>query len=129
VSTSLSQTTVLVVDDDDEVRTTYAALLASRSYNTAQARSGDEALAYCLKHAAPSLIVLDLEMPGMGGWALLKVLHCYRRFAEIPVLIVSGSELDEGARAAYPYLSKPVQPDELIRRVGELLASKSPSFG
>lgn len=74
-----------------------------------------------LENSTPSIIVLDIDMPRMNGWQLLAVLRCYRRLAEIPVMILSGAEMSHAMAAVYPRLAKPADPTVLLRLVDELI--------
>jgi CheY-like chemotaxis protein len=129
VSSSAPQHTILLVDDDDQLRASFAALLETQGYAVVHAANGRSALSYCIDHAAPSAMVLDLDMPDMTGWELLAVVRCYRRLADIPVLIVSASPIAEAARAVYPYLRKPADPATFLATLSSLLSIARPDFG
>jgi two-component system phosphate regulon response regulator PhoB len=116
---------VLVVDDDEAVRTLASWQLESDGFAVAQAGDGDEALS-AIDTDRPDLVVLDLSMPGLGG---LDVLRRVRRTAvteALPVIVLSGRSgetdrivgLDLGAD---DYLVKPFSPGELAARVRSVL--------
>ncbi|HEY2733094.1 MAG TPA: response regulator [Polyangiales bacterium] len=129
MSESQSERTILVIDDDEQLRESYAQLLEGHGFLVAQAGDARAALDYCVNHVNPSLIVVDIHMPGMSGWEFLAVLKCYRRLASVPILIVSAYPLDNAAIAVYPSLTKPVEPAMLIATIEELLDVARPSFG
>ncbi|HWE31541.1 MAG TPA: response regulator [Polyangia bacterium] len=120
------------MDDDVLLRTSCASLLEASGHIVIQAGDGAEALRRLLDDGTrPELLVVDLEMPGMGGWELLAILRgtADRELAALPVMIVSALDLSDRARAVYPSLRKPVPPERMLETIGQLLAIARPSFG
>ena len=111
---------ILVVEDDQEVRATFADLLAAHGYDVLQAEDGAQGLRAVKTHE-PTLILLDLHMPYMSGAAFRAVQRRLpKKFSDIPVVIVSGAEdgPEECARMGVAdYLSKPVDSAALMRAV------------
>ena len=110
-------------------------ILESRGYEVATARDGIEGLA-TLKAEYPDLMILDLMMPKMDGFAVCKELQDPRwsKFKDVPILILT-SVREEAARRRYElemamefsvddYVEKPISPDILLERVGKLLKNK-----
>ena len=127
ISTSLNgKETILIVDDDKSILKVTEAMLNRLGYETVSADSGQSALdIYTEKHHAINLILLDLNMPGMGGKRCLKEL--LKINADAKIIILSGyaeeglisDTIEEGAKAA---IVKPVGMADLsksIRRVME----------
>jgi DNA-binding response OmpR family regulator len=118
---------VLVVDDDADVRTLVCELLARAGYTVSQAPDGREALRL-LYDERPDLIVLDVSMPELDGWATLERI---RELSSVPVVMLSalGAELEK-VRAlrggADDYVTKPFGRQELLARVESVLR-RSPS--
>lgn len=114
--------TILVVDDSEDVRELMRTLLTSRGYDTLIAPSGPDALKQ-LQHCSVSLIVLDMNMPGMDGLETCRQLRMVERLRRIPVLFVTGESYDgkliERAfdAGANDYLSKPIRSVEFLARV------------
>jgi excisionase family DNA binding protein len=114
---------VLVVDDDERLRTMLRVSLELGGYSVREAESGEAALA-AIADEVPELVLLDLVMPGIDGWQLLRQLQ--ERHASIPVIMFSG-KLDEGTaveatdRGASGFISKPFDPDELLSRAKKLV--------
>lgn len=118
---------ILVVDDDDDVRNVIATLLGLHGYDVVEAENGRAALAHIAERGLPSLILLDLRMPGMSGEELLDALRARSEAAERPrppVVVLSG-EMELGGRAdtllADATLSKPVELSELLATVARLV--------
>ncbi len=121
-------TTVLVVDDEPIVRDVVARYLDQAGYRTLVAADGDTARAL-LEREAPSLVVLDLMLPGTDGLALCRWI---RARSDVPVIMVTalGEESDRltGLElGADDYLCKPFSPRELVARVRAVLRRSTPS--
>jgi two-component system, chemotaxis family, chemotaxis protein CheY len=82
--------TVLVVDDDVDFLDTVVLVLESRGYRVMTARGGDEALRRLTEGPRPSLILLDLMMPGMHGWEFRDRLLAMPELSSVPVVVLSG---------------------------------------
>jgi CheY-like chemotaxis protein len=106
---------VLVVDDDRDVRDTLAAVLESEGYVVRCASNGAQALA-AMHLGKPVAIVLDLSMPVMSGWELLDVVRSDGDFADVPVVVLSALRGPDGV----PHLDKPVSADELVRTLDRI---------
>ncbi|MBI4012142.1 MAG: response regulator [Candidatus Rokubacteria bacterium] len=114
---------ILVVDDDPRVRAVISERLAIAGYAVVQAGDGYVAM-QLLAQLLPHLILLDLDMPRISGPEFLTAVAGQPNWRRIPVLIVSGHELDqpvpEGVRLA-GVLAKPVSFDVLLEKVAEAL--------
>ncbi|MET0426237.1 MAG: response regulator [Actinoplanes sp.] len=121
----MSEPTILVADDDDEVRELVVLKLALAGYHAITA--GDGSTALDMVHIEqPDMVILDVSMPGMDGLSVCYELHSSAYTAQIPVLMMSGRDrqvdIDLGLTVgADDYLVKPFHPAELIRRVRWLL--------
>jgi DNA-binding response OmpR family regulator len=124
---------ILIVDDDPDILAALTIILESRGYEVVTARDGVEGLAN-LKAEKPDLLILDLLMPKMDGFAVCKELQDPRwaKFRSIPILIET-SVREEASRRRYEletglalnvddYIEKPVSPSILLGRVEKLLA-------
>src|SRR4051794_20026068 len=80
-------TAVLIVDDNNALRETLAELLEGTGYGVACAANGRQALDYLRTGGLPGLILLDVRMPVMNGWKLLKVLEADPALRRIPVVV------------------------------------------
>jgi DNA-binding response OmpR family regulator len=120
--TGMSASTVLVVDDDDDIRELVCRLLERAGHSVRSATDGREGLR-ALHSFRPDLVVLDATMPGLDGWATLERI---RELTDVPVLMLSarGTEMDKvrGLEAgADDYVTKPFGRQELLARVEALL--------
>ena len=121
---------VLVVDDDEAVRTLASWQLESDGFAVDQAADGAEALG-AIAAGHPDLVVLDLTMPGIGGLDVLRRVRTAPATESLPVIVLSGRSgetdrivgLDLGAD---DYLVKPFSPGELSARVRSVLRRARP---
>jgi DNA-binding response OmpR family regulator len=118
----MPEAAVLVVDDDADVRALVCELLARAGYSVSEAPNGREALRL-LYDGRPDLIVLDVSMPELDGWATLERI---RELSDVPVVMLSalGAELEKvrALRAgADDYVTKPFGRQELLARVETVL--------
>ncbi len=126
---------ILIVDDDPDILDALTMIIETKGYQVVTARDGIEGLAN-LKAEKPDLLILDLLMPKMDGFAVCKELQDPRwaKFKDIPILILT-SVREEASRRRYEletgleldvddYVEKPVSPDILLERVGKLIKKK-----
>ena len=102
----LSCHSILVVDDDPDIRTSLAEILGDEGYRVAGARNGREALDYLRRRTRPSLILLDMMMPDMDGWLFRREQQKLPELASIPPtsgpaaggtsVTITGSGFEEG---------------------------------
>lgn len=114
---------VLVVDDDPRLREYMRVNLEIEGYSVREAENGELALA-AIEDQAPDLVLLDVVMPGVDGWQLLRQLE--ERHGSIPVIMFSG-QVDERSAAeaaehgARGFVGKPFDPQELLARAKQLV--------
>lgn len=117
---------ILVVDDSEDAQEFLCGALADAGFDVLQARNGRDALAMLVDQQTPRLVIVDLIMPIMDGAELVDVLHCYKRLAKIPVLMVSAADVPDGLRLpGARYLKKPFDEEALLDEVNGLLATES----
>ncbi|MCB0833442.1 MAG: response regulator [Bacteroidetes bacterium] len=117
-----NQPTILVVDDEDEVREMMRRILRFSAFNVLEAREADEGLALALKHK-PDLITLDIMMPGRDGIRLCGELKSNELTKDIPVVVVTvaGSRTKAMEAGADYYMNKLFSIDEFVRVVRGLI--------
>lgn len=112
--------TVLVVEDDDDIRDSISELLEHEGYKVDQARNGDEALNYLRRSdRAPCIVLLDLMMPVLDGWQVLEILQQEDRLLTIPVAVVSATVVGKPLPLGVRVLKKPVAVKALVDAVRE----------
>ena len=105
--------TILIVEDDDDLRELFAEVLRDGRYSVACARNGLEALEL-LDDMQPCLMLLDLMMPVMSGEELLKTLERSQRLGGLPVVVVSAIAEQSEAPGARRFMQKPIDLSALL---------------
>jgi excisionase family DNA binding protein len=116
---------VLIVDDDERVREYVRVNLEMEGYAVREAGSADEGLTV-LEDVSPDLVLLDVMMPEVDGWEMLRRLQERHGIGAIPVIMFSGKVNDDAAeeasaRGAQAFIGKPFDPQQLIERAKQLL--------
>ena len=116
---------LLIVDDEPNLLRAVAACLRGEGYEVDTARSGEEALVQ-IAQRLPDLIVSDIRMPRMDGYALARQLRNNPRTHLIPIVFLTAkdesSDRIAGIRSGVDaYLTKPFEPDELVAVIGNIL--------
>ncbi len=119
---------ILVADDDDGVRSLLRLIFSREGFEVIEADSGEQAIARAID-SDPALILLDVMMPGMDGYATCRLLKGDQRTGSVPIVFVSAIA-DAHARAtaqrlgADDWIEKPIGPRELIERVKQVLKQR-----
>jgi CheY-like chemotaxis protein len=112
---------VLVIEDNDDHRVILALALHDEGYEVVEVSDGAAAIDYLLHNPEPDVVLLDLILPRLSGWDVLRVLRTYLRLRRIPVIVASG----EAAAVQVPYvnvvgrLRKPYRLTELFAMLRE----------
>ena len=115
---------ILLVEDDAETRLAYRTLLEHAGWSVHEACDGWQALRI-VNGALPRVVVMDISIPGIDGWEMVRRLKLDERTRDVPVLLVTGHALDEDLQRARDlgcagYLSKPVPPSRFVEEVERL---------
>lgn len=118
--------TVLVVEDDPDVRSALAELLSGEGYDVATTSDGGEALDTLRAGLQPSVILLDLMMPNVDGWDFRRAQLDDPKLAGVPVVLLTASGFQPDSmrseRGRLEMLPKPVQAHVLLDTVARLAA-------
>lgn len=125
--------TILVADDDEDIRDLTTYTLRGAGYRIIEAADGHAALDL-IDSAQPDLVILDISMPGMDGLSVSHHMHRSTTTEDIPVIMLSSrgapGDVDLGyVRGADHYLIKPADPTILLQRVRELLSGRPANAG
>lgn len=124
--------TVLIVDDEPNLRVLVHNTIESPAYQVIEARDGDEAWAL-IKERKPALVVLDIKMPRRSGFEVLTAIRADPELRGTQVMVLTASDqpsdIDAGILAgADYYLTKPFSPADLLARVSEAIVQRVPSW-
>lgn len=127
----MSPGAILIVDDDNDVRSALSELLEEEGFAVEGAHNGREALARLRAGGAhPAVILLDLMMPGMDGWDFRSEQMRDPKLAAVPVVIVSASGFSlESIRTQFrpaAYVEKPIERNALLDVIREVVRSGAP---
>lgn len=117
---------ILIVDDDEAIRTLLKRYLSSNGYGVVHTDNGSEGL-ILLRESLPDLVLLDAEMPGLDGYALCRIIKKDAALRAVPVIMMSGARKDDNdvvsglGDGADDYLIKPFALPVLKARVQALL--------
>jgi two-component system alkaline phosphatase synthesis response regulator PhoP len=121
---------ILVVDDDPDILEGIITILETQPYRLAMARDGKNCMEM-IAQEVPDLLVLDLLMPRMDGWGVIREMRSEPRYSNVPIMILTTVvedasrrryELETGmAMEVQDYVQKPAKPGDLLKRVERLL--------
>jgi CheY-like chemotaxis protein len=121
---------IILTDDDPDILENLTTVLGTQPYRLATARDGKQCLAL-IKQERPDLLILDLLMPRMDGWGVIRELRSDPLYANLPIMVLT-TVVEDASRRRYElevgmamdvqdYLQKPAKPAELLQRVDKLL--------
>jgi len=115
---------IVVADDNAVLRLAARSILERNGFQCLLANDGQEAMAL-IQQALPQAVILDLKMPNMDGFEVLRQMRSSEEMQKIPVLLVTGCRDPEvmaiGTRLGSEYMPKPFKPNELLVRLKRLL--------
>jgi len=125
MSANGTSASILVVDDEDMIRSLLRLILVREGYEVMEAENGEDALSM-VREEKPDLVLLDVMMPGMDGFTVCERLRQSPDTADLPIIMLSARTDSHYGResrrvGATKYLTKPVVADMLLRHVQEVL--------
>ena len=108
--------TILVVEDDPQLRQLYWQALTFEGFRVLTAEDGLTALE-CLQHLKPALVVLDLNVPRFSGWDIHREIRENPATRDIPIIVVTGVDPADVATQAASLLMKPVPVHQVVQEV------------
>jgi two-component system alkaline phosphatase synthesis response regulator PhoP len=117
---------ILIVDDDPDILEGILTILEGQSYRLATARDGKKCLEM-IEDDIPDLLILDLLMPRMDGWGVIRQMRSEPRFASVPIMVLT-TVIEDASRRRYEletgmamdvqdYVQKPARPADLIKSI------------
>jgi len=128
-----TQPYILITDDDPDILENLLTVLGSQPYRLATAHDGKQCLAK-IKQERPDLLILDLLMPRLDGWGVIRELRSDPQYADLPIMVLT-TVVEDASRRRYElevglamdvqdYVQKPARPAELLQRVEKLLVGR-----
>ena len=122
---------ILIVDDDPDILEGITAILETQPYRVATARDGKKCMDM-LAREVPDLLILDLLMPRMDGWGVIREMRSEPRYANVPIMVLT-TVIEDASRRRYEletgmamdvqdYVQKPAKPNDLLQRVEKMLS-------
>lgn len=114
---------ILLVDDEQEIRSVLRLLLEKKDYEVREAADGKSALSLLKESGDVDLVIMDIMMKGMSG---VQATRCIREFSDVPILFLTAKSMDRDKASAYnaggdDYLVKPFSSRELLLKVEALI--------
>lgn len=121
-------TTVLVAEDDEDLRLMMLTLLRMRGYKTAEARDGQETLEVA-QELRPDVILMDLQLPRLNGFAVIRSVRQSETLRRVPIIVVSAHDPARHRKLALAagcnaYVQKPIDFDSLDGIILNLLSRR-----
>lgn len=118
--------TILIIDDNEDLRALLEFILQREGYTITQAVNGDEALKFVGTDKLPSLILLDIMMPYRDGFEILDALNNDEKWKDIPVVMLTARHETNKMDRAYKlgitsYVIKPFKPEALLAEIKQIL--------
>jgi two-component system alkaline phosphatase synthesis response regulator PhoP len=121
---------ILIVDDDPDILEGITTILETQPYRLATARDGKKCMEM-IAEEIPDLLILDLLMPRMDGWGVIREMRSEPKYAQVPILVLT-TVVEDASRRRYEletgmtmdvqdYVQKPAKPTDLLKRVDKML--------
>lgn len=126
-----SMASLLIIEDETNIRRFVAANLAARGYKVQEAGDAEQGLEI-LRSSPPAALILDIRLPGMSGWDLLQLMTADAQLTRVPVIVMTASVTnvrfgENSYSNVVQWLVKPVSVHELIHAVKKAVSNDSGS--
>jgi two-component system cell cycle response regulator DivK len=116
---------ILIIEDNEDTRFVFSAILNYDGYRILEAANGEEGVARVVEFR-PDLIITDIDMPVMDGFAAARLIRADERISGIPILVITGNEFttaqeDEAHSLFDGCFAKPMQPRRVLAEVQRLI--------
>jgi two-component system cell cycle response regulator DivK len=123
--------TILLVEDNEDNRTIYRTILEHVGYVVVEAADGEEGLQRA-RDSSPALILMDVSIPKINGWDATRTLKADPNTRHIPIIALTAHALEQDRQRAREagcdgYLAKPIPPREVIEEVRRFLGTSEPT--
>jgi CheY-like chemotaxis protein len=117
---------ILLVDDQPDVRRLFKKIIEKDGYDVTTAENGLEAPLEKIKKVKPDLVIMDIMMPEMDGWDVVKNIRADRSTSELPIIMISvkgviEDKLKSTIAGADRHLTKPISSTDILRTINSLL--------
>jgi two-component system, NtrC family, response regulator AtoC len=115
--------TILIIDDDDQLRKSFEKLLQSEGYQVVTAASGESGL-YVVKEQLPDLVILDVRLPGMNGLETFKAIHSIAPRLQVIIMTAFGTTdtaIEATKLGAYDFVLKPFEVPDMLELINRAL--------
>jgi DNA-binding response OmpR family regulator len=118
--------TILVVEDDEHIAKVLTFMLERQGYRVTHAADGRAASGYIAANAAPDAVLLDVMLPYVDGFEIVRLIRERAGWAQVPVLMLTAKNAEQDTvraldAGANDFIAKPFQPNELLARVRRVL--------
>lgn len=125
-------TTILYVEDNEEIAFLMKAILEREGFEICHYLNGSDAVAHVHSMAPSSIVILDIMIPYLDGFQLIREIRAQDSWAAVPILMVSAKSREQDIvqaleLGANDYVTKPFRPPELLARIKRLLGTSQPS--
>ena len=111
---------VLIIEDDDDVRDLIAKRLRATGYQVDCAATGEEGVAKA-RLQVPRLVILDILLPGIDGWEALREIRAGRPPGSVAVMVVSIVDANHPPATVDAYIVKPFRSSQIVDKVSDLI--------
>ena len=123
--------TILLVEDNEDNRTIYRTILEHVGYTVVEAADGEEGIQRA-RDSGPDLILMDVSIPKINGWDATRTLKADENTRHIPIIALTAHALEQDRERAREagcdgYLAKPIPPREVIEEVRRFLGTSEPT--